>query len=75
MEAARIVLSGVAPVPWRAVAGEKALAGRPLDAETAALAAAASVESAEPLAQNGYKIDLVRGLVEESLLAAAGPPA
>lgn len=66
---ARIVLSGVAPVPWRALEAEKALLGRPLDAGTAAQAAAASVKGAEPLSQNGYKVDLVRGIVEETLLA------
>jgi xanthine dehydrogenase YagS FAD-binding subunit len=69
--AARVVLSGVAPVPWRATAAEKALAGRPLDAAAAAEAAARSVDGAKPLSLNAYKVDLVRGIVEESLLAFA----
>jgi hypothetical protein len=29
------------------------------------------VVGAEPLARNGYKVDLVRGLVEEAVLALA----
>jgi xanthine dehydrogenase YagS FAD-binding subunit len=71
VDRARVVLSGVAPVPWRAREAEKALVGGRLDAETASRAAAASVIGAEPLAQNGYKVDLVRGLVEEAVLALA----
>ena len=71
VDRARVVLSDVAPVPWRAVEAEKALIGARLDAETASRAAAASVIGAEPLAQNGYKVDLVRGLVEEAVLALA----
>lgn len=68
---ARVVLSGVAPTPWRAKHAEAALAGKPLNARTAVDAAAAAVEGAEPLEQNGYKVDLVRGIVEEALLALA----
>ena len=69
---ASIVLSGVAPVPWRAVAAEKLVIGKPLDARTAAEVAGAAVAGADPLSENAYKIDLVRGIVEESLLALAG---
>jgi xanthine dehydrogenase YagS FAD-binding subunit len=68
---ARVVLSGVAPVPWRAVEAEQALGAGRLDAEMASRAAAASVTGAEPRAQNGCKVDLVRGLVEEAVLALA----
>jgi hypothetical protein len=34
-----------------------------------AAAARAAVQGAEPLEQNGYKVALVEGIVEESLLA------
>jgi len=64
---ARVVLSGVAPVPWRSQPAEQALVGRRLDAVTIADAAAAAVAGAEPLEQNGYKVPLVRGLVTEQL--------
>ncbi len=66
---AGVVLGGVAPIPWRSSAAEKALTGKPLNAEVAARAAEAAVRGAEPLGQNRYKIPLVEGTVEESLLA------
>ena len=71
VESARIVLSGVAPVPWRATEAERALAGTRIDPDVASEAAVHSVAGAQPLSQNGYKVDLVRGIVEEALLAMA----
>ncbi len=71
VDSARIVLSGVAPVPWRATAAEKALAGKPVNATTATQAAAGAVQGAEPLSGNAYKVELARGVVEEALLAMA----
>jgi xanthine dehydrogenase YagS FAD-binding subunit len=68
---ARIVLSGVAPVPWRSTEAEKAVIGKSLDAPVAAAAAAAAVHNATPLADNGYKVPLARGVVEETLAALA----
>jgi len=68
---ARVVLSGVAPVPWRSAEAEQALVGKPLDAATAGAAAAAAVKAAVPLAENGYKAPLVRGILEEALIALA----
>jgi xanthine dehydrogenase YagS FAD-binding subunit len=71
IHSARVVLSGVAPVPWRAVEAEKTLTGRRLDAAAATQAAIGSTHGAEPLSQNAYKVALVHGLVEEALLALA----
>jgi xanthine dehydrogenase YagS FAD-binding subunit len=71
VERARVVLSGVAPVPWRVPAAEAILQGSRLDRVTASQAAAAATEGAEPLGGNAYKVDLVRGLVEQELLALA----
>jgi len=71
VERARVVLSGVAPVPWRATGTEAALVGGRLDAATIERAADASVAGAQPLAHNGYKVPLVRGLVAEVLEAMA----
>ena len=68
---ASLVLSGVAPKPWRAAEAERALTGNRLDADTIANVAAASVTDAQPLEHNGYKVTLVRGLVEETLRALA----
>lgn len=68
---ARVVLSGVALRPWRAKDSEATLVGKPLDAATAAAAGAVAADGAEPLEQNGYKVDLVRGVVEAALLDLA----
>jgi xanthine dehydrogenase YagS FAD-binding subunit len=71
VKAARVAFSGVAPVPWRAKPVEAALTGHRLDPGTIRNAAAAAVRGAEPLAHNGYKVPLLRGLVEERLEAIA----
>lgn len=67
---ARVVLGQVAPIPWRAEAAERALAGKTLDESVAATAGEAAVEGAHPLSRNGYKIQLVRVAVKRALLAA-----
>ncbi len=64
---ARIVLGGVAPVPWRARDAEKLLEGRALDASACQAAADAALERAEPLKDNGYKVPLARELVRRTL--------
>ena len=68
---ARVVLSGVAPIPWRSAEAEKAIIGKPLDASVAAAAAEAAVKDAVPLGDNGYKVPLVRGILAETLTALA----
>jgi len=69
---ADIFLSGAAPVPWRAKATEKTVVGTTLDAATIERAAAATVEGAEPLELNGYKVPMFRGLMAEQLEAIVG---
>jgi xanthine dehydrogenase YagS FAD-binding subunit len=69
---ARVVFSGIAPVPWPAPAVEAALAGRRLDRDTIARAAAAAAAGLEPLEKNAYKLPLLRGLVQERLESLAG---
>ncbi len=66
---ARVVLGGVAPKPWRSEPVEKAITGKRIDAGRAKRAGEAAVKDAEPLDYNEYKIPLLQGLVEESLLA------
>jgi xanthine dehydrogenase YagS FAD-binding subunit len=68
---ARIVLGGAAPVPWRSREAEEVVTGRRIDAKVAARAGEAAMENAQPLDQNGYKVPLFRGVIEEELLAAA----
>ena len=69
----RIVLGGVAPIPWRCVQAESAARGREVDETVAREAGEAAVLGAQPLSDNGYKLPLVRALVERALLAAARP--
>lgn len=68
----RVVLSGAAPVPWRSKAAEEALRGKTLDSRSARAAAEAAMAEAKPLAHNGYKVPLFKGLIEEELLKLAG---
>lgn len=63
----RIVLGGVAPIPWRARAAEALLEGRPLDEAACAAAADAALAAAVPLRDNGYKVALARELVRRTL--------
>ncbi|MFH1572911.1 MAG: xanthine dehydrogenase family protein subunit M, partial [Acidobacteriota bacterium] len=66
---ASVFLGGVGPFPWRAAAAEKLLAGKTLDAALAAAAGKAATEGASPLRENAYKVDMVRGTVEDALLS------
>jgi xanthine dehydrogenase YagS FAD-binding subunit len=68
---ARVFLSGVAPVPWRAKRAEAALVGRRLDNAAQGPAPAAATQGAKPLGQNAYKAPLLRGLIQERLEALA----
>lgn len=68
---ARVVLGGVAPVPWRDTRVENRLRGARLDGALAAEAAAQVLAEAKPLAQNAYKVRLARALVKRALLQFA----
>ncbi len=67
----RVVCSGVAPVPWRSREAEQVLTGSRLDDATIVEAAAAAVEPAQPMTQNRYKVDLLRGAITEELAAVS----
>ena len=69
---ARVVLGAVAPVPWRSRPAEQALAGKPLNEETAAAAAEAAVSEAQPMSGNAYKVQITRTAVKRAILQAAG---
>jgi xanthine dehydrogenase YagS FAD-binding subunit len=62
---ARVGLSGVAPVPWRALGVEAGLRGAKVGEVDISLVSEALVEGARPLAKNGYKVDLLKGLLKE----------
>lgn len=63
----RIVLGGVAPVPYRATEAEHTLLGSALDDALIADAAKAAVGKLSPLEHNGYKIPLLVGLIKTAL--------
>ncbi|MBZ5610901.1 MAG: xanthine dehydrogenase family protein subunit M [Acidobacteriia bacterium] len=66
-----VVLGHVAPTPWPATAASQALDGNPLNDETIAKAAEAAVAGAQPLSENGYKVQLTRVAVKRALLEAS----
>jgi xanthine dehydrogenase YagS FAD-binding subunit len=67
----RIVLGGVAPVPYRAKVVEDALRGK--DVRSTVRQAAAQIRTvARPMSLNGYKVDLAQGLIERTVLQALG---
>ena len=53
-------MGAVAPIPWRSPAAEQALAGKPINEETATAAAEAALRDARPLSQNAYKVDVAK---------------
>jgi xanthine dehydrogenase YagS FAD-binding subunit len=66
---ARVVLGGVAPIPWRVQKVEAMLTGQRVTPELAARAGEAAVEGAQALAKNGYKIPLTKAVVKRTALA------
>ena len=68
---ARVVLGGVAPIPWRLPQVEQMLAGQRITDTLAAKAAEAALEGAKPLAKNAYKVPLTKGVVRRTLLELA----
>ena len=70
-ERASLVLGGVAPVPWRAVAAEQYLRGRKITEARAESAAEAAVEDAKPMPNNSYKVEIAKNLVKQAVLALA----
>ena len=69
---ARLALGAVAPVPWRARAAERVLAGRPATAEWFGRAADAELAEAAPLPDNAFKVVLARNVVVRMLCELAG---
>src|SRR5438034_597620 len=65
----RIVLGGVAPVPYRATVIEDALKGK--DIKSNIKQAAAQIRTvARPMSLNAYKVDLAAGLIERTVMDA-----
>jgi xanthine dehydrogenase YagS FAD-binding subunit len=67
---ARVVLGGVAPIPWRAPKAEEFLRGKRIDENTAQKAGEIALEGAKPLKDNVYKVGMAKSLVQRALLAS-----
>lgn len=71
VKAARIVLGGVAPIPWRVPEAEKFLIGKVINRQVLADAAKLALKDAQPLDKNAYKVPLTETLVRRALAKAA----
>jgi xanthine dehydrogenase YagS FAD-binding subunit len=68
---ARLALGGVAHKPWRDVAAEAALRGKPANEATFEQAASVLLREAKGFAHNGFKIELARRAILRTLTQAA----
>jgi xanthine dehydrogenase YagS FAD-binding subunit len=69
---ARIVLGGVAPIPWRVTAAEQYLIGKKVDRDVLNEVARLALADAEPLEKNAYKVPLTQTLVRRALAKVGG---
>jgi len=74
VKGARVVLGGVAVVPYRAKAVEDALKGQTVNAGSVAKAVQLAFAKATPFEENAYKVPLGQAVLRRALLAAAGLP-
>lgn len=70
---ARLVLSGVAPIPWRVNAAEQALVGQQVATLPFAQIAELALQGATPLHHNQYKVPLARNLIHRALTNLVHP--
>jgi xanthine dehydrogenase YagS FAD-binding subunit len=68
---ARVVLGGVAPIPWQLPEVERLLEGQRITLDLATKAGDVSVSGARPLSKNAYKIPLTKALVRRTVLELA----
>jgi xanthine dehydrogenase YagS FAD-binding subunit len=66
---ARIVLGGVAPIPWHLPEVEQMLEGNRVTPELAGQAGKAAVAGAQGLSKNAYKIPLTEALVRRTVIS------
>src|SRR4030095_9260330 len=71
IQGSRIVVNAVAAHPMRLTAVENAVAGKPRNEETAAMAGELAVQGARTLAHNGYKVPLMKSLVKRAIRGEA----
>jgi len=74
VRAARVAVGGVGTVPWRLPAVEAALRGGIPGPALWQSAAAHAADGAKPLADNGFKVELVKRAVQRQLATVASAP-
>lgn len=67
----RIVLGGVAPIPWRLKQVENSISGRKMSEDLLRKATKEALREAKPLEENGYKLDLIETAVCRAVLSLA----
>jgi xanthine dehydrogenase YagS FAD-binding subunit len=72
IRAAVIGMGGVAAMPWRVAEAEAGLLGQQPNQETFRQAARLAMAGAQPLSQNGFKVDLGMHSVVRALTVASG---
>ena len=68
---ARVVLGGVAPIPWRVPDAERLLTGQRITEDLAIKASEAAIAGAKPLRKNAYKVPLTKTVVRRTVLELA----
>ena len=63
----RLAAGGIAPVPLRLAAAEAVLQGKAANVAAIAVAAERASSGAKPLSMTGYKLDLLKGVVQDLL--------
>ena len=66
---AKIVLGGVAPIPYRVIGAEEAIEGKQITDRVAETAAKAAVSRTRPLSMNAYKVPITKSLVKRAIVA------
>lgn len=69
---ARLVLGGVAPIPWHVPRAEAALIGKTMSHQLFRSVAEIALDGAKPLEKNAYKVPLTQTLVRRALAKAGG---
>jgi len=67
----RLVMGGLAPVPWRMKAVEEALRDKALNEGLVRKAARASLQESRPLEENAYKVDLAEVILSRAVMSLA----
>ena len=67
IEDVRIVLGGIAPMPYRAKSAEKILRGKKITKSLVDTAAKEALKEAKPLKMNAYKVPITEALVRRAI--------